>query len=179
MGSMRDEIRRLRERAELAEAANAKSGAFVEQERAAAKAAVVQASELAYMAGADAAGLRIRLEDLARNLARFAYRLRILFRAPKRELELVEAALSGKVGQAIRTELGATKTRELLLAHLADDVRSVLSPKSGVDMNDAARLVAIEALVAAAESALGVKRGEAKNETGEVDAAPSPELVED
>jgi len=123
---MRDQIEHWRRRALTAEQANTQAGAYVEQERQQANAIAVASSRVVYMAGSDAGGLRLRLEDLGRMWGSWRTRFLSLFRSVKGDLERIDHALSGKAGTEIAAERERAKVKTTALAAFADEVRACL-----------------------------------------------------
>ncbi len=125
-GSMRGQIEHWRKRALVAEQANGNVAGYVEEERQKANAVALASQRVVYMAGADAAGLRLRLEDIGRQIGSWLWRLRSVFRSVKPDLELVEAALSGKVGTEIADQRERLEKHRHALSVFADEVRASL-----------------------------------------------------
>lgn len=168
-GSMREQIEHWRKRALTAEEANASVGAYVDQERRKADAVSIASSRIVYMAGADAAGIRMRLEDMARTWSSWSSRLRSLFRSVRPELDLVEGALSGRIGTDFLDESEKDKARIVVLASSMDSIRAALDHDyeddgRGAAFSDLDTLAKIRDVVLDAQEKMGVTEAEKQDE---------------
>lgn len=145
-GSFREQIAHWRERALVAEAANANAAKYVDEERKRAEGAIAAAGSAAakygqalYMAGADAAGMRSALEGVVELLQGGELR-RPGWTKAKREagrddlLARLRGALSGEAGKQIREEVEALDAQRKRLAAFADAVDALVAKyKEGPD----------------------------------------------
>ena len=166
-GSMRDQIEHWRKRALTAEQANARAAQWVEEERQSAKKVVSENARILYMAGADAAGLRIALGKVVEGLKKGELRVGLWNKGNGKLVEELEAALSGEAGARFIAEGEVRDAKIEALASFADKVDDLLE---GLDLSDeVSELAKIDGLLDELAKKVGAKRskdGGASSEEG-------------